>query len=225
MYSKDTGCFYLGFNYETPAAWIGFSVHGEQCVTHNVLVHRAIPSVLVVSQTPCGHCRQFLNQFAWIRTLAIHIIALNGTFSIDDLLPHSFSPAHLPPITLTLPTVVRDTITLRGTAEPLRPLIPRLMERLKDCRVDNLPFHAAAALVRGDRLFVGLLIESCAHNPTFHPVNGAVTQLRLADHALAPVDGLIFIEREDAPFVIGTTWSDILDHNVQCPNVIRVVVA
>ncbi len=49
--------------------------------------------------TPCGGCRQKLREFAaldcpiWIADMS----ALRATFTLDELLPHSFGPDHLKP--------------------------------------------------------------------------------------------------------------------------------
>lgn len=51
--------------------------------------------------TPCGRCRQVLNEAAQIggRDLVIHCAAGTGdavaTFALSDLLPHAFGPANL----------------------------------------------------------------------------------------------------------------------------------
>ena len=51
--------------------------------------------------TPCGRCRQVLNEAAQIggRDLVIHCAAGNGdavaTFTLSELLPHAFGPANL----------------------------------------------------------------------------------------------------------------------------------
>ena len=56
-----SGDIYMGVNLETPFATLGHTVHAEQFVIVNA--HRSQEAGLsqfVVSDFPCGHCRQFL---------------------------------------------------------------------------------------------------------------------------------------------------------------------
>jgi cytidine deaminase len=48
--------------------------------------------------TPCGGCRQRMREFADARTM-IHVAGPEGvrrTFGLNELLPESFGPSHLP---------------------------------------------------------------------------------------------------------------------------------
>jgi cytidine deaminase len=64
---------------------------------------REIAEILVVGQgpeliTPCGNCRQRIREFA-IAGTRVHAAGPNGvqrSFTLDELLPHSFGPEHLP---------------------------------------------------------------------------------------------------------------------------------
>jgi cytidine deaminase len=63
---------------------------------------RRIAEILVIGDgealvTPCGGCRQRIREFAGPET-PIHIAGPEGvraTFTLDQLLPHSFGPEHL----------------------------------------------------------------------------------------------------------------------------------
>ena len=63
---------------------------------------RVIAEMLVIGDgeglcTPCGGCRQRIREFAAAAT-PIHIAGLSGvraSFTLDDLLPHSFGPENL----------------------------------------------------------------------------------------------------------------------------------
>jgi cytidine deaminase len=49
--------------------------------------------------TPCGGCRQRIREFGDANT-RVHVAGPEGvraTFTVEDLLPHSFGPDHLPP--------------------------------------------------------------------------------------------------------------------------------
>ncbi len=61
-----------------------------------------IAEILVIGEgdalvTPCGGCRQRIREFAGPDT-PVHVAGLEGhraTFTLADLLPHSFGPEHL----------------------------------------------------------------------------------------------------------------------------------
>ena len=63
---------------------------------------RRIAEILVIGDgdglcTPCGGCRQRIREFADAST-PIHIAGLQGvraSFTLEELLPHSFGPEHL----------------------------------------------------------------------------------------------------------------------------------
>ena len=63
---------------------------------------RRIVEILVIGDgeglcTPCGGCRQRIREFSAGRT-TIHVAGPEGvraTFTLDELLPHSFGPDHL----------------------------------------------------------------------------------------------------------------------------------
>jgi cytidine deaminase len=64
--------------------------------------HRQIVAILVIGDgdalvTPCGGCRQRIREFAGPQT-PIHVAGPEGvraTFTLEELLPHSFGPGHL----------------------------------------------------------------------------------------------------------------------------------
>ena len=63
---------------------------------------RDIAAILVVGDgdalvTPCGGCRQRIREFAGLDApvLIAGPDGVRATFSLDELLPHSFGPAHL----------------------------------------------------------------------------------------------------------------------------------
>ena len=63
---------------------------------------RRIAEILVIGDgeglcTPCGGCRQRIREFADGETV-IHVAGpegVRGTFTLAELLPHSFGPGHL----------------------------------------------------------------------------------------------------------------------------------
>ncbi len=95
----DDGRIYTGCNVEN--ASYGLTI----CAERNAVAHavaegaRRFVAVAVVTEngvTPCGACRQVLAEFGPEMTVVVSDVAGNRiVYSIADLLPAAFTPAHL----------------------------------------------------------------------------------------------------------------------------------
>lgn len=97
-----SGVVYAGCNVENAAYPQGWCAEASAIAAMVSAGEREIVEVLTVCRselvgTCCGGCRQKLREFA---ALAAPIYAcgpdgIRATFTLDDLLPHSFGPEHL----------------------------------------------------------------------------------------------------------------------------------
>lgn len=88
----QSGQLYLGANMEFPGVPLHATLHAEQSALLNAWMHEEHEVVaLHVSETPCGHCRQFLRELSNIDRLKIH--ARGHAYSLEALLPHPFGEA------------------------------------------------------------------------------------------------------------------------------------
>ena len=84
-----SGKLYLGANMEFQGVPLSASLHAEQSAILNAWMHEEREVVaLHVSETPCGHCRQFIRELSNLSNLKIH--CKGQTFQIEDLLPGAF---------------------------------------------------------------------------------------------------------------------------------------
>ena len=83
-----SGALYLGANIEFPGEGLGQTVHAEQAALANAFMHDE-PGIeaIAVSAPPCGHCRQFLYEFAEGREITI-LLAGQAPIGLSALLPH-----------------------------------------------------------------------------------------------------------------------------------------
>ncbi|ELP90536.1 cytidine deaminase, putative [Entamoeba invadens IP1] len=198
-YCKESGNAYIGFNMESEKHWIGYSVHAEQCTFNNALIHgEKVIDLLVVSYTPCGHCRQFINQFAFSKTLKIFIVTINKAFNVHDLLPYDFSPADLPEI--NFPDTDNFCVKKMEGDKVDDLKIEQVIKAAKKSHLDNLANYCAVGLFVKDKAFFGNFLENCAHNPSFHPMNGAISQLVLNGFGVQDVDEIVAVQYENSPF-------------------------
>lgn len=97
-----SGVVYAGCNVENAAYPQGWCAEASAIAAMVSAGEREIVEVLTVCRselvgTCCGGCRQKLREFA---ALSVPIYAcgpdgIRATFTLDDLLPHSFGPEHL----------------------------------------------------------------------------------------------------------------------------------
>jgi cytidine deaminase len=96
------GEIYSGCNVENAAYPQGACAEAGAIMAMARAGRRRIAEILVIGDgeglcTPCGGCRQRIREFA-APTTPIHIAGLQGvraSFTLEDLLPHSFGPEHL----------------------------------------------------------------------------------------------------------------------------------
>lgn len=99
---SSSGVVYAGCNVENAAYPQGWCAEASAIAAMVSAGEREIVEVLTVCRselvgTCCGGCRQKLREFA---DLSVPIYAcgpdgIRATFTLDDLLPHSFGPEHL----------------------------------------------------------------------------------------------------------------------------------
>jgi cytidine deaminase len=97
-----SGAIYGGCNVENAAYPQGSCAEAGAIAAMALAGERRIEAIVVVGDgeglcTPCGGCRQRIREFADAAT-RIHVAGLAGvraSFTLEDLLPHSFGPEHL----------------------------------------------------------------------------------------------------------------------------------
>ncbi len=97
-----SGALFSGCNVENAAFPVGSCAEASAISAMVGAGERDIAAILVVGDgaalvTPCGGCRQRIREFAGPET-PIHIAGPEGhraSFTLSDLLPHSFGPDHL----------------------------------------------------------------------------------------------------------------------------------
>ena len=96
------GAVFSGCNVENAAYPQGACAEANAIGAMALAGERRIVDILVVGDgealcTPCGGCRQRIREFADAST-RVHVAGPQGvraTFTLEELLPHSFGPDHL----------------------------------------------------------------------------------------------------------------------------------
>ncbi|MGO4870566.1 MAG: cytidine deaminase [Roseiarcus sp.] len=97
-----SGTVFSGCNVENAAYPQGACAESGAIGAMALAGERRIADIVVVGEgealcTPCGGCRQRIREFADAKT-RVHVAGPEGvraTFTLEELLPHSFGPGHL----------------------------------------------------------------------------------------------------------------------------------
>ncbi|MBI3310206.1 MAG: cytidine deaminase, partial [Serratia liquefaciens] len=101
----QSGNLYFGANMEFSGAPMQQTIHAEQCaVTHAWLRGESELASITVNYTPCGHCRQFMNELNSGTDLKIRLPGREPA-TLGDYLPDAFGPKDLNIATLLMDRV------------------------------------------------------------------------------------------------------------------------
>ena len=90
-----SGTWYFGGNMEFLGATMQQTVHAEQsAISHAWLRGEKSLRAITVNYTPCGHCRQFMNELNSGLSLRIHLPGREA-HSLQHYLPDAFGPKDL----------------------------------------------------------------------------------------------------------------------------------
>ncbi|QLB15107.1 cytidine deaminase [Mannheimia granulomatis] len=184
------GDFYFGANQEFSGECMQQSVHAEQsAISHAFLAGESRITDIVVNYTPCGHCRQFMNELNSAADLKVHL-----PHSQNNLL-HSYLPDSFGPKDLNIEKVLFD--------EHLQQF------EVKGDKLEQAAIQAAAssyapysqtfsgvALQVGEHIICGKYMENAAFNPTFLPLQSALNYRLFLGRVDVPVERIVLAEAE-----------------------------
>lgn len=193
-----SGIWYFGANMEFSGSTMQQTVHAEQsAISHAWLRGEKSLSSITVNYTPCGHCRQFMNELNSGLQLRIHLPG-RSAHTLADYLPDAFGPQDLE-IKSLLMDVQDHGFRLRGDALSQAAITAANHSHTP---YTHSPSGVALACTDG-RIFSGSYAENAAFNPTLPPLQGALNLLNLNGYNYADIERAILAERADAPL---TQW-------------------
>jgi cytidine deaminase len=171
----ESGALILGANVEFCAAPPSDTIHAEQFLFSRAH-HRGVSLDLVaVSARPCGHCRQFMAEFAGRERLTI-LDPAGDRLTLAELLPWSFTPADLGEAGITpapgRPLKVRDDGAFPSA---LRAALKAAGARAY-APYSRSPSAVVLQLDDG-AILSGAAIENAAYNPGLPPLQAALVNL------------------------------------------------
>jgi cytidine deaminase len=156
-----SGTWYFGGNMEFLGATMQQTVHAEQsAISHAWLRGEKALSAITVNYTPCGHCRQFMNELNSGLQLRINLPG-REPHTLADYLPDAFGPKDLEIKTLLMDEQDHG-YALTGDALN--------QAAIAAANKSHAPYSKAPSGValecRDGTLFTGSYAENAAFNPT-----------------------------------------------------------
>ncbi|WLI77764.1 cytidine deaminase [Kosakonia sp. H02] len=197
-----SGNWYFGANMEFRGATMQQTVHAEQsAISHAWLRGENALAAVTVNYTPCGHCRQFMNELNSGLSLRIHLPG-RAPHTLGDYLPDAFGPKDLDIKTLLMDEQ-NHSFPLRGDK-----LTQAAIAAANQSHSPYTQSPSGVALAgRNGQIFSGRYAENAAFNPTLPPLQGALNLLSLSGFDYADIERAVLAERADAPL---TQWDATL---------------
>lgn len=185
----NSGTFYFGANQEFAGVSMQQTVHAEQsAVSHAWIAGETGVSDVVVNYTPCGHCRQFMNEMNSANILKIHL-----PHSQDNLL-HSYLPDDFGPHDLNIDKHLFD-IQNQGELEQGDELQKSAIRAMNLSYAPYSLAYSGIALQAGEQVFYGRYAENAAFNPSFLPLQCALNFYRLSG-CDKPINRIVMCEKK-----------------------------
>ncbi|CAI0895440.1 MAG: cytidine deaminase [Serratia proteamaculans] len=195
----QSGNLYFGANMEFSGAPMQQTIHAEQCaVTHAWLRGESALVSITVNYTPCGHCRQFMNELNSGSDLKIRLPGREPA-TLGDYLPDAFGPKDLDIATLLMDRVDHGfQLALTDELE---------QAALAAANQSHAPYsnaHSGVALEAEDgTIYTGRYAENAAFNPSLPPLQAALILMNVSGGDCQKVSRAVLAEPESA---ILTQW-------------------
>jgi cytidine deaminase len=189
----SSGHFYFGMNLEFNGLPLIYSVHAEQASILNARFfgESEIESI-AASATPCGICRQFMNEMANADQLRIFLPGNNTVHRLPHYLPDSFGPTNLK-LKCHLLQPQNHQMQLAALSDD-----PAILAALEAANRSYAPYTKSysgiAVVLNNGEIFTGSYVENAAFNPSFPPLGMALIHLNFAKQSYQNIKKVILVE-------------------------------
>ncbi|RLM25753.1 cytidine deaminase [Brenneria alni] len=189
-----SGNFYFGANMEFTDVPFQQTIHAEQsAITHAWLRNEPELSAITVNYTPCGHCRQFMNELNVAASLSIRLPGRQPAL-LGHYLPDAFGP-----VDLNISTLLMDEINHAYTLSGKDSLA---LAALDAANRSHAPYSQAISGVAletvNGNIYTGRYAENAAFNPSLPPLQVALNLLNLAGEKHTAIRRATVVERRNA---------------------------
>lgn len=189
-----SGNFYFGANMEFSAVQLQQTVHAEQsAVSHAWMRNERGLRAVTVNYTPCGHCRQFMNELRNAASLRIQLPGRQPAV-LSHYLPDSFGP-----VDLHIDTLLMDDVNHGATLQNVNALARRALDAANRSHAPYSKAISGIALeTSSGNIYTGRYAENAAFNPSLPPLQVALNLMNLAGDAPCTIKHAAVVERRHA---------------------------
>lgn len=188
-----SGHWYFGANMEFFGVALQQTVHAEQsAIAHAWLRSERRLEAVTVNYTPCGHCRQFMNELNSGTDLRISLPGRRVS-TLADYLPDAFGPRDL-----NIETLLLDPVD-HGYQAPGDALAQAAIAAANQSHAPYSGAHSGIALrTASGALVTGRYAENAAFNPSLPPLQAALILLNMQGEACEDIEAAVLAEVENA---------------------------
>ncbi|MEG3221922.1 cytidine deaminase [Vibrio gigantis] len=185
-----SGTLYFGANLEIAGAQLGQTVHAEQsAISHAWMKGEQGISDITINFSPCGHCRQFMNELTTAKELKVQL-PQRDEMSLQEYLPDSFGPADL-----GVTTGLMTKLDHKYTTEETTPIVVEALAALNRSHAPYTKNLSGVSLqLTSGEVFTGAYAENAAFNPSLPPLQVALIQLKLAGFDFEEIESAALVE-------------------------------
>ncbi|EAS40421.1 cytidine deaminase [Photobacterium profundum] len=190
----ESGRLYFGANMEFVGASLSQTIHAEQsAISHAWIKGETGITDITINYSPCGHCRQFMNELTTAKTLIVQLPEREEQ-TLQQYLPESFGPADLN-ITDALLGTIDHGITIKETDE----FVAIACKAANGSHAPYTKNYSGVALKATDgKVFIGKYAENAAFNPSLPPLQVALVNMNMAGYALTDIAEAALVEKADS---------------------------
>lgn len=169
---KESGDLIIGWNVEFLAANLSVTIHAEQFLfSRSYQRGTTISEFALAEPMPCGHCRQFIWEFAGADKITV--TNMKGySLKMKDILPLGFGPSELGRKGITR---FRKNFDLEHETDELA------TAALDAANRSYAPYTETASGIalktKDNAIFTGSYVENVAFNPSLSPMQSAIIEL------------------------------------------------
>ncbi|WP_413111651.1 cytidine deaminase [Thaumasiovibrio sp. DFM-14] len=185
-----SGNIYFGANMEFHGIGMANTIHAEQSAISHAWSHGEDGiSDITINYSPCGHCRQFMNELNNAHDLVIHLP--NRTpHKLHEFLPDDFGPKDLG---ISIGLMAKTTPSFK--IERLAPLAEAASQA---AALSHAPYSSNLAGIaletKSKLIFSGMYAENAAFNPSLPPLQVALVQLILSGETFDNITSACLVE-------------------------------
>ncbi|MHC6527129.1 cytidine deaminase [Vibrio proteolyticus] len=185
-----SGRIYFGANVEIAGCQLGQTVHAEQCaISHAWMKGETGISDITVNFSPCGHCRQFMNELSSADKLVVQLPE-RDEMTLQQYLPDSFGPSDL-----GIESALMSKVDHGKTTQDSDPLVRSALSALNASHAPYTHNLSGVALQLNDgKVFKGAYAENAAFNPSLPPLQVALIQILLDGREFGDIVSAALVE-------------------------------